>query len=213
MVSPALKLYRPPPDEPAVTPPTDYVLVSSNLVRELLDGGDTLQALNTRILREFNPADTMIPGLRTEILELWAWHLQRVGWAYLVCQAMAAEDGDDEARRLADLHRQVAAHLKARVLTVLEKELPMRHYLGGFGAAIDRAPEKLGNFMGVSADQHRQHAVPNLRMVLRHTRIILDVADPFESLESSWMIGWGSVPEDGNQFSRGPVEPLFCATR
>lgn len=211
MVVPALRLYEPPPEVCLTAPPGDYVVAPSRLTQELQEGKPVLEALSTRLLREYQTAAPMLPGLRTEITELWVWHLHRLGWAYLVCQVLASEQDDPQAHRVADLCRQMCHHLKTQVIRMLEAELPGGRLLGTFGTDLGRAPTRMGDFFGIPAEQYRQHALPNLRKAIHHTAVLLDLADPFEYLEMSWAMGWGSVPEDGNPMSHLPVAPLNFA--
>jgi hypothetical protein len=211
MVVPALRLYEPPPEVCLAAPPVDYVVAPSRLTQELLEGKSTLEALSARLTREFQPENPMLPGLRTEITELWVWHLHRMGWAYLVCQVLASEQEDTKAHKVADICRQMCHHLKTQIVRVLEAELPGGRLLGSFGTDLGRVPTRMGDFFGIPAEQYRLHALPNLRKVVHHSAVLLDLADPFECLELSWATGWGSVPETNNPLCHVPVAPLNFA--
>jgi hypothetical protein len=209
---PALKLYVPPPDPGLIRPHGDYVTGPTLLARELLESTDTLEALNAHLMREYVTGQPILPGLRNEITELWVWLVHRTGWAYFVCQGLAAEDGDNHAWKQADLNRQLCAFLKAKVIAVLRHELPTDRILGHFGTPLDQAPIRLGDYFGVPAEVHRRYALSNLRRVVRDVNGILEARDPFPGLELSWMRGWGVPEEDPQYYPKAPADPLHCAT-
>ena len=187
----ALRIYTPPRDTENLW---DYTTGPSRIASALQEGHDTLQALQKRLRAEFS-GPPMLPGIRTEVTELWLRHLQRLGWAYMVVQARAAELHDVRGRDTAELYLKVVASIHRRLVGVLASELPPNQVLDLAGVSLEKAPEKVGDFCGIPADHYRKHCLFNLRQVVWNTLQIVHSGDAFEALEWSWAQGlW--TPEE-----------------